>query len=96
MTPCRARSDDPVALERPVEPVTPASARHDGLRIAVAGGYFRDGLFPQAQTRSPRRRRAGVEREIEIPEAARARAAAYVITASEGARCTSSACARAR
>jgi aspartyl-tRNA(Asn)/glutamyl-tRNA(Gln) amidotransferase subunit A len=79
--------DDPISLEDPVEPVTELIARGaDGLRIAVAGGYFRDGLFPEAQTALARVAAAlDVKREIEIPEAARARAAAYVITASEGA-----------
>jgi aspartyl-tRNA(Asn)/glutamyl-tRNA(Gln) amidotransferase subunit A len=79
--------DDPISLEDPVEPVTELIARGpDGLRIAIAGGYFRDGLFPEAQTALARVAAAlDVEREIEIPEAARARAAAYVITASEGA-----------
>jgi 1-carboxybiuret hydrolase len=79
--------DDPISLEDPVEPVTELIARgSDGLRIAVAGGYFRDGLFPEAQTALARVAAAlDVKREIEIPEAARARAAAYVITASEGA-----------
>ena len=46
-----------------------------GLRIAVAGGYFRKGMFPGgARGRRPRSRAAlDVTREIEIPEA-RARA----------------------
>src|SRR5262249_50832879 len=42
-------------------------------------------LFPQARTALARVASAlGVEREVEIPEAQRARAAAYVISASEG------------
>ena len=58
----------------------------DGLRIAVAGGYFRKGMFPEARVAVDRVAAAlRVDREIEIPEAARARAAAYVITATEGA-----------
>ena len=79
--------DDPVCVDRPADPVTPLlSQGFDGLRIAVAGGYFRDGMFPQAQTALARVAAAlGAADEIEIPEAARARAAAYVITASEGA-----------
>src|SRR6185295_10237783 len=37
-------SDDPISLEDPVEPVTGLIARGaDGLRIAIAGGYFCDG-----------------------------------------------------
>src|SRR6478752_3532943 len=79
--------DDPVCVDRPADPVTPLlSQGFDGLRVAVAGGYFRDGTFPQAQTALARVAAAlDVDHEIEIPEAARARAAAYVITASEGA-----------
>ena len=58
----------------------------DGLRIAVAGGYFRQGAFPEALEALTRvAKAAGAHDEIEIPEAARARAAAYVITATEGA-----------
>jgi aspartyl-tRNA(Asn)/glutamyl-tRNA(Gln) amidotransferase subunit A len=58
----------------------------DDLRIAVAGGYFRAGAGPEAQTALARVAVAlGAKTEIEIPEATRARAAAYVITASEGA-----------
>jgi aspartyl-tRNA(Asn)/glutamyl-tRNA(Gln) amidotransferase subunit A len=56
------------------------------LRIAVAGGYFRTGAFPEAQTALERVAGAlGVDDEIELPEARRARAAAYTITATEGA-----------
>src|SRR6476469_2780564 len=42
--------DDPVCVDRPADPVTPLlSQGFDGLRIAVAGGYFRGGMFPQAR-----------------------------------------------
>jgi 1-carboxybiuret hydrolase len=79
--------DDPVCVDRPVERAAPLLERGaSDLRIAVAGGYFRDGAFPEAQAALARVASAlGVAREIEIPEAKRARAAAYVITASEGA-----------
>ena len=79
--------DDPVCADRPAAPVTPLLHRGtDGLRIAVAGGYFRKGAFPEARTALERVAAAlGAKREIEIPEAERARAAAYVITATEGA-----------
>ena len=78
--------DDPVCVDRPVEPVAPLIARSsEGLRIAIAGGYFRAGAFPEARTALDRVAAAlGVADEIEIPEAKRARAAAYVITAAEG------------
>jgi 1-carboxybiuret hydrolase len=79
--------DDPVSAERPVEVVSPVLDRGThGLRIAVAGGYFRAGLFPEARTALDRVAAAlGVKDEIDIPEARRARAAAFVITATEGA-----------
>jgi aspartyl-tRNA(Asn)/glutamyl-tRNA(Gln) amidotransferase subunit A len=79
--------DDPVATERPAEPALPALARGAaGLRVAVAGGYFRTSLMPEAQAAVARVAAAlEARREIELPEAQRARAAAYVITAAEGA-----------
>jgi aspartyl-tRNA(Asn)/glutamyl-tRNA(Gln) amidotransferase subunit A len=79
--------EDPVCTGRTVEPALPALAHGaDGLRVAVAGGYFRTGLSPEAQDAVARVATAlDARREIEIPEARRARAAAYVITASEGA-----------
>jgi Asp-tRNA(Asn)/Glu-tRNA(Gln) amidotransferase A subunit family amidase len=56
------------------------------LRIAIAGGYFQNNVFPEASEAVARVARAlGTTRAVEIPEAARARAAAYVITACEGA-----------
>jgi 1-carboxybiuret hydrolase len=76
---------DPASAGRAVEPALPELERGaQGLRIAVAGGYFagsgeaRAAVGRVAQALS-------VTRTIEIPEAARARAAAFVITASEGA-----------
>ena len=79
-------AEDPVCTTRAGEPVTPLLARGlDGLRIAVAGGYFKQGAFPEALEALDRvAKAAGARDEIEIPEAARARAAAYVITATEG------------
>src|SRR5258707_12778849 len=42
--------DDPACAERPAEPVTPLLGRGaEGLRIAVAGGYFRKSLVPEAR-----------------------------------------------
>jgi Asp-tRNA(Asn)/Glu-tRNA(Gln) amidotransferase A subunit family amidase len=56
------------------------------LRIAVAGGYFQKNLFPEAQEAVARLAKAlGATSTVEIPEAARARAAAYIITTVEGA-----------
>ncbi len=79
--------DDPVCADRPAEPAAPSLDRGaERLRIAVAGGYFRKGAFPEAREAVDRVAKAlNVQREIEIPEAERARSAAYVITATEGA-----------
>jgi aspartyl-tRNA(Asn)/glutamyl-tRNA(Gln) amidotransferase subunit A len=79
--------DDPVCVERPAAPTLPRiDDGIDDLKIAVAGGYFRKGAAPEALTALERVATAlAAKREIEIPEAARARAAAYVITATEGA-----------
>ena len=79
--------DDPVCAQKPAEPTLPRiDDGIDGLKIAVAGGYFRKGAAPEALTALERVATAlTAKREIEIPEAARARAAAYVITATEGA-----------
>ena len=78
---------DPACTDRAPEPVTPTL--HDGvagLRIARAGGYFRAGASAEALAALDTVATAlGATQEIAVPEAARARAAAYVITASEGA-----------
>jgi len=78
---------DPVCVQRPAEPtLSGIDDGIDGLKIAIAGGYFRKGAAPEALTALEHVATAlAVKREIEIPEAARARAAAYVITATEGA-----------
>ena len=79
--------EDPVATARASEPALPGL--EDGLgalRIAVAGGYFARGGDPEAFAAVARVAEAlGATRVVEVPEAARARAAAYVITAAEGA-----------
>jgi len=80
-------AEDPVCTDRPVEPTAAALARGtDDLRIAVAGGYFKKGASPEACVAVERVAAAlGANADIEIPEAGRARAAAYIITAAEGA-----------
>ncbi len=78
---------DPVCADRPAEPVCPM-LHNDiaGLRIVRAGGYFRAGAAPEVLAALDTVAGAlGVSREVEIPAAAQARAAAYVITATEGA-----------
>jgi 1-carboxybiuret hydrolase len=78
---------DPVCADRPVEPTAgKLEAGADRLRIAVAGGYFAKGLFPEARIAVDRVAAAlHVKTEIEIPQAALARSAAYLITTIEGA-----------
>ncbi len=80
-------ADDAACTTRPVEPVTPRLAEDiGGLRIALAGGHFQTNVFPEAVEAVARVAKAlSITRTIEIPEAARARAAAYVITTTEGA-----------
>jgi 1-carboxybiuret hydrolase len=79
--------DDPACAERAAEMTLPSlDRRSQDLRIAIAGGYFRKGA--SAETREAMQlvaKALEVEREIEIPEAERARSAAYIITATEGA-----------
>ena len=78
---------DPVCAQRPVESTLPLIERKaERLRIAIAGGYFRAGVPVEAAAAVAKVAAAlGAAREIELPEAERARAAAYVITAAEGA-----------
>jgi 1-carboxybiuret hydrolase len=79
--------DDAACTTRPAEPVTPHLAQDiSGLRIALAGGHFQTNLFAEAKDAVALVAKAlGVTRTVEIREAARARAAAYVITTTEGA-----------
>ena len=80
-------AEDAACTTRCAEPVMPLLAQDIGaLRIAIAGGYFQKNVFPEAIEAVARVAKAlGTTRVVEIPEAARARAAAYVITTSEGA-----------
>jgi AtzE family amidohydrolase len=79
---------DPVCTKRP-----PVETRHgvslqdiDGIRIAIAGDYFVKGASPEALAAVQKVADAlDVTQYITIPEAHRARAAAFVITACEGA-----------
>jgi AtzE family amidohydrolase len=77
---------DPVCARRPVERVTAEIAKGSkGLRIAVAGGYFRKDAETAALSALDKVAKAlGATDEIEIPRAAEARAAAFLITNAEG------------
>lgn len=79
-------ASDPVCADRAAAPVSGEIAKgRTGLRIAVAGGYFRADAEPGALCALDRAARAlGADREIEMPHAAEARAAAFLITNAEG------------
>src|SRR4051794_25240231 len=70
-------AEDPVCTNRAPEPTLNSLSRGaDGLRIAVAGGYFKKGAFPEAIEAVSRVAKAlSVTQEIELPQAHRARAA---------------------
>lgn len=80
-------ADDAACTTRGLEPTVPLLANPvSDLRIAVAGGYFQKNVFPEAIEAVSRVTKAlGATRVVELPEAARARAAAYVISTTEGA-----------
>ncbi|NEP15589.1 MAG: AtzE family amidohydrolase [Leptolyngbya sp. SIO4C1] len=80
-------SRDPICTQRPPELVFPQLGRGiDQLRIAIATDHFAVGMQPavqQALEKVAATLRA--TQTVTLPESARARAAAYLITASEGA-----------
>ena len=80
-------ADDPATTTRAPDPATPSLDDGFGdLRIATLGGYFAERGDPDCFEAVARVAAfLGAERVVELPEAARARAAAYVITATEGA-----------
>jgi aspartyl-tRNA(Asn)/glutamyl-tRNA(Gln) amidotransferase subunit A len=77
---------DPACRNSPPEPVTPRILMgSSGLRIARAAGYFETNAERAvADIVKAVCDQLGVTRTVEIPEAGRARAAAFVITAAEG------------
>ncbi|MBN9672326.1 AtzE family amidohydrolase [Roseibium aggregatum] len=77
---------DPAQADMPVlKTLSELEKGAGGLRVAVAGGYFREKAETEALAAVDKVAAAlGASAEIDIPEAARARAAAYVITTSEG------------
>ncbi|NMF65495.1 AtzE family amidohydrolase [Brasilonema octagenarum] len=79
---------DPVCTKRPQLQMLDAMSRQsiESLRIAIAGDYFEKGASPEALEAVQNIADAlGVTQYVTIPEAHRARAAAFVITACEGA-----------
>ena len=78
-------ADDPACANRAAEPVTPRLDEGiEGLRIAVAGGYFKCKSGEACYAVDRVAAALGANRDIELPQPERARAAAFVITASEG------------
>ncbi|HEY9659583.1 MAG TPA: amidase family protein, partial [Allocoleopsis sp.] len=77
---------DPVCPPLPPDPCLPQLHQGiEGLRIAVAADYFAKGGEPEVFAAVEQVATAlGANQTVTIPEAHRARAAAYVITASEG------------
>jgi aspartyl-tRNA(Asn)/glutamyl-tRNA(Gln) amidotransferase subunit A len=80
-------ADDAACTTRPVEPVAGQIERGiNGLKVGIAGGYFQKNVFPEAQEAVARVANAlGATETVILPEASRARAAAYIITTTEGA-----------
>jgi aspartyl-tRNA(Asn)/glutamyl-tRNA(Gln) amidotransferase subunit A len=80
-------AEDPFCAQRLENPVTAdLELGIAGLRIAQAGGYFRSNLMPEAAAAVRHVSDAlKASTEVELPAAGRARAAAYLITAAEGA-----------
>jgi Asp-tRNA(Asn)/Glu-tRNA(Gln) amidotransferase A subunit family amidase len=79
-------ADDPGCADRAAEPVVPHLDKGiDGLRVAVAGGYFKGKTAEAVAAVDSVAAALGANRDIEIPQAERARSAAFIITASEGA-----------
>ena len=80
--------DDAVCAQRPVELVSSLLEKgRDGLRIAVAGGYFADMLSTECRAALDHATQVlGVTATVDIPGSDVARAAAYVITSVEAAR----------
>jgi len=78
---------DPVCTNRSPEPCLPQLSQGiEGLRIAIASDYFLKNAETEALTAVEQVARAlDVSEYVTLPEAHRARAAAFVITACEGA-----------
>jgi amidase/aspartyl-tRNA(Asn)/glutamyl-tRNA(Gln) amidotransferase subunit A len=78
---------DAACAARPVEPTAGSiGQRIDGVRIAMLGGYFHDQAGPEAHAAVSRVAQAlDTRRVVALPEVARARAAAFLITNAESA-----------
>ena len=79
-------SDDAACAQRDIEAVSGGlGSGAGGLRVGVLGGWFREQALPEALAAVDAVAQAlGTTRLVELPEVARARAAAFLITCSEG------------
>jgi AtzE family amidohydrolase len=77
---------DPACAQRDIEAVSTLLGQGaSGLRVAVLGGWFREMALPEALAAVDAVAQGlGTTRLIELPEVARARAAAFLITCGEG------------
>ena len=78
---------DPICTNKPVQLcLSELNKGIEGVKIAIADGYFTEGAEPEALAAVETVAKIlGVNKKITIPEAHRAKAAAYIITAAEGA-----------
>ncbi|MBE9166743.1 AtzE family amidohydrolase [Pleurocapsales cyanobacterium LEGE 06147] len=78
---------DPVCTKKPAQLCLPELNQGiENLKIVVADGYFTEGAEPEAlEAVAIVAKALDVKERIAIPESHRARAAAYIITATEGA-----------
>lgn len=79
--------EDPGCAQRPQDFVVPTLGRGlEGLRIAVLGGYFEEFAGPEAREAVQRVAIAlGTSRIVTLPHVASARAAAFIISNTQGA-----------
>jgi AtzE family amidohydrolase len=77
---------DPACRQGPIEPAAAELGRgSDGLRVALAGDYFTRQLGPEAKEAVAIAAAAlKPAHTVVLPEAGRARAAAFIVTAAEG------------
>jgi len=78
---------DPACADVPAMPLLPELEKGiEGLRVVKAAGYFQQPAHPEAHAAVDAVANAlGVTETVDVPGAAEARAAAYLITMSEGA-----------
>jgi AtzE family amidohydrolase len=84
---CMAGPDagDPACVADPVPETGTSPEDWQGLRVGLLGGWFRDGATEAALTATEKVAAAfHAARPLDLPEVARARSAAFCITAAEG------------